>query len=106
MKNFGLFSVISLLFLSSCQQEKNTVSIKFDDSKGELAIKTSGSIVHSYTLKAGDVMLKTDTITSSKVVNIFNLLKAEKNSHFDIARQFNIEVQFVKSVNYTFEQSL
>lgn len=87
MKNFGLFSVISLLFLSSCQQEKNTVSIKFDDSKGELAIKTSGSIVHSYTLKAGDVMLKTDTITSSKVVNIFNLLKAEKNSHFDIAYQ-------------------
>ena len=26
--------------------------------------------------------------------------------HLAMSRQFNIEVQFVKSVNYTFEQSL
>ena len=30
----------------------------------------------------------------------------EVNESSNIYRQFNIEVQFVKSVNYTFEQSL
>lgn len=34
------------------------------------------------------------------------LAKTENTPSEAVLRQFNIEVQFVKSVNYTFEQSL
>lgn len=40
------------------------------------------------------------TILAKYNAHIFDIGQA------DIHRQFNIEVQFVKSVNYTFEQSL
>ena len=40
----------------------------------------------------------------SDSTGVLELVKWERKD--SIVRQFNIEVQFVKSVNYTFEQSL
>lgn len=44
--------------------------------------------------------------TLTQVTTVNENIEKSTRKLSEVSRQFNIEVQFVKSVNYTFEQSL